>query len=69
MHLSKDKNNEEQTKLYHTVILRCISGKNLHNLYEVALQKDLDYPLDMGTIFLHAKSLKFGKKNCRFQIL
>ena len=52
MHLSEDKNNEEQTKLDHTVILRSISGKNLHNLFEVALQKDLDYPLEIGTIFL-----------------
>ena len=42
-HLSEDKNNEEQTKLYHTVIHRWVSGKILHNLYEVALQNDLDY--------------------------
>ena len=50
MHLCMDKNNEEQTKPYHTVILRSILGK--HNLYEVAQQKDLDYPLEIGTIFL-----------------
>ena len=61
MHLCKDKNNEEQTKLYHTVILRSISGKNLHDFYEVAQQKDLDYLLEIGTIFLQKVSTSTKK--------